>query len=694
MPRPKVDERFRKRIAKACTYCQKSKQKCDGLKPCALCVRRDQSASCAYSPHVRSYGRNRSRQNASQRHLPPQGPRRTISDAHHQTDEPAEPEVLVPGLSPILSNNRGEAVYLGNCAALAFLQNIQQLIEAEAGPTSDLPRLSIFEEGPPTQESSCIPLPSCTENELSDLVATFFVATCGVMDLFEQDQIMSFLSNWVNDRARIDNRSRAVLCLVIACAAQMRSTTAAERNMAQSFYQHGRQIGLLELTNDPTIETIQVFALISLYMLGCCWRNGASLNLGIAISAAKSLGYHQEHAGSVLNERERQRRAQVWNTLHYHDLFFSAMMGRSCSTSSTAANADEEDRLISRGNEDILSQTLSMTESLRAFLTIESTINKVYSKQTISLGVLQGLATELRERSLALPKSFCTPASSSRNASLQDRQWNLRNAHVTCSYYFAMMLLTRPFLITYLRAKFSLRPSEATTWIPKGVSSEISDGAAACVDSATYTIQLLHELLEANVLYKNMPLIVAWAFVSALVLNAAHLGWLDPKKPFLKVLDQVDELFHHFFECSAQARRYHLILKKLSKAAEDHRKQAEERASQLRTAYIPQLFSLGSHATNKGPRSAQQHYGGASSRHPVEIDHSAQRGHHEINSSQSFMDLRGDDNSSALASNTQLPNEALDLISDLYPAFCDPCDLWPQLDDCSSIWDLSWTGSL
>lgn len=38
------------------------------------------------------------------------------------------------------------------------------------------------------------------------------------------------------------------------------------------------------------------FTLIRLYMLGDCRRNGAYLNLGIAISAAKSLGCHQPEA--------------------------------------------------------------------------------------------------------------------------------------------------------------------------------------------------------------------------------------------------------------------------------------------------------------------------------------------------------------------------------------------------------------
>lgn len=61
MPRPKVTEELRRRIAKACLYCQATKQKCDGLTPCSSCSKRGQSTSCAYSSHVRSYGAHRRR---------------------------------------------------------------------------------------------------------------------------------------------------------------------------------------------------------------------------------------------------------------------------------------------------------------------------------------------------------------------------------------------------------------------------------------------------------------------------------------------------------------------------------------------------------------------------------------------------------------------------------------------------------
>lgn len=132
--------------------------------------------------------------------------------------------------------------------------------------------------------------------------------SCGILDLFDRPHIDSLLETWVNDQSALSSGHAAVFSLVIACAAQLRSANLVDKLRAQSFYHHGRQLALLELTNNPSIETIQAFTLICIYMLGCSWRNGASFNLGIAISAAKSLGYHQDHTNSGYSIQERRRR--------------------------------------------------------------------------------------------------------------------------------------------------------------------------------------------------------------------------------------------------------------------------------------------------------------------------------------------------------------------------------------------------
>lgn len=110
------------------------------------------------------------------------------------------------------------------------------------------------------------------------------------MDLSTIDNL---LSRWVSGNISVTSSSAALLYLVylvLAYVAQVRSESAQDAYQSQSSIYHGQRIALMESTVYPTMETTQAFMLISLYMLGSCRRDGAYMNLGIAVSAAKSLG--------------------------------------------------------------------------------------------------------------------------------------------------------------------------------------------------------------------------------------------------------------------------------------------------------------------------------------------------------------------------------------------------------------------
>ena len=67
MPRPRVTEESRRRVAKACTACQEGKHKCDGHSPCAKCTARNRASECLYSNIERSYGARRRRRRSTPR---------------------------------------------------------------------------------------------------------------------------------------------------------------------------------------------------------------------------------------------------------------------------------------------------------------------------------------------------------------------------------------------------------------------------------------------------------------------------------------------------------------------------------------------------------------------------------------------------------------------------------------------------
>lgn len=124
----------------------------------------------------------------------------------------------------------------------------------------------------------------------------------------DRSKIDDLLSSWISGNISVTSSSAALLYLVLAYAAQVRSESAQDTHRSKSFFYHGRRLALMELTEYPTMETAQAFTLISLYMLGSCRRDGAYLNLGIAISAAKSMGYHRSEAAFPQCEEDRRLR--------------------------------------------------------------------------------------------------------------------------------------------------------------------------------------------------------------------------------------------------------------------------------------------------------------------------------------------------------------------------------------------------
>lgn len=191
------------------------------------------------------------------------------------------------------------------------------------------------------------------------------------------------------------------------------------------------------------------------------------------------------------------------------------MMGRTSAILTTDSTVLDEQLLISNPHSPDFCQELGLLESARAFSFLERTVNEVYTKQTVPLGLLQRICEELQEASSKVPGEIRTPVvTNSPTGPRRSLMHILRNASVACNYYFSMMLLTRPFLITSLRTKHnrsmmtSLKIDGRANHADSKIYTDITHGAVTCIDSATKTVRLLHELMVAGLLFNNMPLAV------------------------------------------------------------------------------------------------------------------------------------------------------------------------------------------
>ncbi|RFU77458.1 hypothetical protein TARUN_4761 [Trichoderma arundinaceum] len=202
-------------------------------------------------------------------------------------------------------------------------------------------------------------------------------------------------------------------------------------------------------------------------------------------------------------------------------------MGRAPLTSATDS-ADEDDRKSIDPNHPDKCQQLGLYESARAFSILKQTVLEIYTKHSAPLELLQQLSRQLREMGTELPLELrsISPSAFPEHKCPKTKQLIVRNASVACNYYFSMMLLTRPFLIACLRAKYNKSPGKSQS-PEQGAGLEesseidrtIKHGAMTSFDTALKTIQLLHELYVAGVLFNNMPLVVPQAKQYDLILK-------------------------------------------------------------------------------------------------------------------------------------------------------------------------------
>lgn len=89
-----------------------------------------------------------------------------------------------------------------------------------------------------------------------------------------------------------------------------------------------------------------------------------------------------------------------------------------------------------------------------------------------------------------------------------DRELFIGATHVACTYYFTIILVTRPFLISHLVSRIRRRrPNDRRPSTERTDSSQVSDLAQACLDSAMYMAKTGYMAISSQILSNNMCLL-------------------------------------------------------------------------------------------------------------------------------------------------------------------------------------------
>ncbi|KAI5459074.1 hypothetical protein BGZ63DRAFT_406390 [Mariannaea sp. PMI_226] len=594
MPEPTPEQYVRSRIANACDGCKARKVKCDGKLPCSYCARRQRPHACHYSPQRR-------RRSTQQPRSPPQSDRasrahsRSTRDATpvtpsataHQAatrqplDASPEDDTEVPREARLVCDAQGKLIFVGDCAPLSFFQSVRQLVTAKVGQNAFAPRSSRYSvlENAPAHQSRRTPgdprVPVVLAGQIPLAVSTFLATSTGLVDLFDNARLLDDLLLWANLVQIPDDATSVVNFLVLAIGRQMD-----DEELAQDYFEYARDKAFTNLSGNLSVSTVQAFTLITLYMLCSCQINGAFLFFGIAVRAAYSVGIHRTEVNARFGPEAHRQRDRLWKSLRVVDLFLSASMGRPPATSDvdcTVPYQSAEDGL--NDNPDLLNA------SVQIFLILEGVVTEIYSRRKISLQLTEGISLQLRDWSSRWLKSLKDILA---EAGTQEQARVCGACQILSTYYYTVMLVSRPFLMYELCQRLS-DGSQASAGRSALTSGKLRL-ADACIDAASLMVDPVIDLIERGALVGRLPILVSWLFASSLVLGIGLLGG------FGRILERYTRMsiqaLDHCSQHDTHARQYSLIAQSLLTIALGSLEKRELQERLRRTESSSQLFGL------------------------------------------------------------------------------------------------------
>ncbi|KAI0468910.1 fungal-specific transcription factor domain-containing protein [Xylaria cf. heliscus] len=631
---------LRERVAQACDTCKQRKVKCDGQTPCSYCKRRHRAHTCRFSPPVR-------------RRRPSEKPRRRISPspsvvappsnhirsatptpaltpttpipaataaptAHvsptltRHSDASAEEEAEVPRDARLICDAQGRRVFIGDCAPLSLFQTVRQIVTSRVDPHAFSPetsRVSMLEN---INSEGLVPLgpaeaePAIDPSAVRHLVNTYLTVTSGLVDLFDNTTMIPEIQSWATRASRSTDVTSAAHYLVLAIGSQSE-----DEQTATTYFLRGKHLALSALGGNLSVGTVQSFLLTTLYMLRSCQINGAYLFFGIAARAAYAIGLHRTEVNSRFGPAIHTRRDRLWKSVRVLDLYLSQSMGRPPAAADPDCTVPYHTSLSDgSGGEkyDLLNA------SVQVLCLVEGIIWEVYSRRKISLQLTEGISRQLREWSGRWLPGLLRAARDND----ADPVGRTGACQVLASYYYGVMLISRPFLMFELCKRLpGTSNNDNSNNNNNNNNGSSSSGrvklANACIDAATLLIGLVSEYTSTGASDRRMPLMVSWLFASSLVVGVGLLGGFG--RTLEKSARASEAALEHFAQHDAHAAQYARIAASLRTCAISYleRRDAEDRERIAEASTL--LFGL-------LPRQQQQYSHSHSHSHP---DHEPER---------------------------------------------------------------------
>lgn len=606
-------------------------------------------------------GRGKKRRRRLSFHTVNTTPREDNDDGGDENDDEDEPDdTEVPRDARLVRDPQGKLIFIGDCAPLSFFQTVRRLVTSRVdaaafdshGHGQGQTHASGLESGAAAAGGgnhhgvrSCSgggsSSPMIDISAIPAAVEAYFQVTLGLVDLFEEEEeeeadeendgdydgqgrgskleedIIAWARSVAAGTAAADATS-AVNYLVLAIGHQALvdppslSSTAATNDPSQIYFEYARTLAFADLSGNfgiGSLQGVQVHVLIAVYMLlgqahqtNTNGANGAFLFFGIAARAAYSLGIHRTEINARFGEKIQKQREKIWRSIRVVDLFLSTSMGRPPAASDvdcTVGYHCEE-----RGKEGKKRSLNLLNASVQILLITERVVLQVYSRRKISVQLTEGISRELRDWSARWLGRLKTVVDGGENRKRSRGKNSVNGAcQVLASYYYAVILVSRPFLMVELHHRLAAAASSGTgedrdslgySGVAGTNGNRLVSGrtklADACIDAAVLMVSPVQDLISRGQMARRAPVAVSWLFAASLVLGLGLLGGFG--RVIEKHCRASIAALDYFAESDAHALQYSLIAKSLLATALEYLERRETMERSRRTESSAKIFGL------------------------------------------------------------------------------------------------------
>ncbi|KUL87911.1 hypothetical protein ZTR_03952 [Talaromyces verruculosus] len=181
------------------------------------------------------------------------------------------------------------------------------------------------------------------------------------------------------------------------------------------------------------------------------------------------------------------------------------------------------------------------------------------------------------------------------------RETAVGNIHVSCIYYFAVILTTRSFLISHLMSRLkessivtpdSTSPTTAETSAQQRMSPQL---AHVCISAATYMANMCEKAMLSGLLLRNMCIMKAWVFAAGLILGFSLFAYddVESRNETESAFQSARHVLQNLANLSPQAKQYDEILTSFAEAIIKHRQQTSSARQKIADRYIDCVLDIG-----------------------------------------------------------------------------------------------------